>query len=133
VERAGGNALAESARVRQPLPVGAAVVTDGGDLGVELLIHAVITSDDEQVSAASVRRALTSALQRAVDFQIGELALAPFGIGAGNLEIEDSAELMVDVIALHQRRATYPRVIVVIVENDVEASAWRAALARVAH
>jgi O-acetyl-ADP-ribose deacetylase (regulator of RNase III) len=133
VERAGGDALAERARVRQPLPVGAAVVTGAGDLGVPLLIHAVISSDDEQISAASVRRALTSALQRAVDFEIGELALAPFGIGAGNLGVDDSAELMVDVIALHQRRAAYPRAIVVIVENDVEASAWRAALARVAH
>jgi O-acetyl-ADP-ribose deacetylase len=130
VERAGGEALAERVRLQRPLPVGAAVVTGAGDLGVELLIHAVIVSDEERVTADTLRRALTSALQRAVDFQIGELAVAPFGIGAGNLAVEDSAELMAEVMARHIRRAAYPRGIVVIVENETEAAAWRAALAR---
>ena len=130
MERAGGEALAHRARMQQPLPVGAAVVTAAGDLGVELLIHAVVTSDEERVSPTSVRRALTSALQRAVDFEIGELAVAPFGIGAGNIAIEDSAELMTEVMTRHLQRSPYPRGIVVIVENEAEASAWRVALAR---
>jgi O-acetyl-ADP-ribose deacetylase len=129
LERAGGAALAERVRVQRPLPVGAAVVTGAGDLGVELLIHAVIASDEERISADTVGRALTSALQRAVDFQIGELALAPFGIGAGNLEVDDSAALMAAVIARHLQRSSFPRGIVVIVENETEATAWRAALA----
>lgn len=46
VERAGGDALAERVRLQRPLPVGAAVVTGAGDLGVELLIHAVIARSD---------------------------------------------------------------------------------------
>jgi O-acetyl-ADP-ribose deacetylase (regulator of RNase III) len=132
VELAGGATLVERTRLQHPLPVGAAVVTAAGDLGVQLLIHAVISSHEEGVSRESVRRALTSALQRAVDFQIHEVAVAPFGIGAGNLAIEDSAELMANVIAQHQQKSPYPREVVVIVENEIEATAWRAALVRVA-
>ncbi|HVB30917.1 MAG TPA: macro domain-containing protein [Gemmatimonadaceae bacterium] len=129
VEQAGGDALAKRAPLVQPLPVGAAVVTTAGDLGVELLIHAVVGSHEERITRDTVRRALVSAMQRAVDFQIGELAVAPFGIGAGNLDVEDSADVMVGVLQQHVARAPYPRSIVVIVENPVEEAAWRAALA----
>jgi O-acetyl-ADP-ribose deacetylase (regulator of RNase III) len=128
LERAAGAALAARPRPAEPLPVGAAVVTAAGDLDVELLIHAVIVSSEERASRDTVRRALASALQRAADFGIGELALAPFGIGAGNLDVEESAAVMVDVIRQHQRRAAHPQRVVVIVENEVEESAWRSAL-----
>ncbi|HUX34370.1 MAG TPA: macro domain-containing protein [Gemmatimonadaceae bacterium] len=130
LERAAGAALTERAPLHEPLPVGAAVVTRAGGLAVELLIHAVIVSPEERATRDSVRRALVSALQRAVDFQIGELAVAPFGIGAGNLDVEDSATVMVEVMRQHLARAAHPRAIVVIVENDVEEAAWRAAIAR---
>ena len=131
MEGAGGEALALATRIQQPLPLGAAVVTAAGDLPVQWLVHAVIQSEEERVTRDSVRRALTSALQRAVDFQLADLAIAPFGIGAGNLAIEDSAELMADVLAQHRYRAEYPRTVLIIVEHETEESAWRAALPRV--
>jgi O-acetyl-ADP-ribose deacetylase (regulator of RNase III) len=118
------------APLHDPLPVGAAVVTGAGDLHVEFLIHAVIVSAEERASRESVRRALVSALQRAADFQIGELAIVPFGIGAGNLDIEESAAVMTTVMRRHLARAAHPHAIVVIVENEAEDAAWQAALAR---
>jgi len=130
LERAAGPALAKHTPLNEPLPVGAAVVTGAGELGVELLIHAVIVSDEERASRDSVRRALVSALQRASDFQITELAVAPFGIGAGNLDVEESASVMAHVMQQHLAHAAHPRSIVVIVENDVEAAAWQTALVR---
>lgn len=120
LERAAGPALAEKARLSQPLPVGAAVVTNAGELPVELLIHGVVSSDDEAVTRATVRLALMSALQRAVAFQIREIALAPFGLGAGNLDIEDSADVMVDVLNEHMRRSQYPSSVLIVVETPHE-------------
>jgi len=130
LELAAGTALARQAPLREPLPVGAAVVTGAGDLHVELLIHAVIVSPEERASRDSVRRALASALQRAADFRIDELAVVPFGIGAGNLDLEESAVVMAEVMRQHLARAAHPRSIIVIVENDAEEAAWRAAIAR---
>ena len=69
-----------------------------GDLCVELLINAVVSSDTEPISRAGVRRALTSALQRACDWQIEHLVCTPFGLGAGNLDLEESAEIMVEIL-----------------------------------
>lgn len=128
LEHAAGAAFADKVRLAQPLPVGAAVVTNAGDLPVELLIHGVVSSDDEPVTRATVRLALMSALQRAVAFQIRELAIAPFGLGAGNLDIEDSADIMVDVLTEHMRRAPYPASVLIIAETGLEEQVVRSRL-----
>lgn len=128
LESAAGAAFAQQVRVSQPMPVGAAVVTNAGDLRVELLIHGVVSSDDEPVTRATVRLALMSALQRAVAFQIRELAIAPFGLGAGNLDIEDSADVMVDVLQEHLRRAQYPSSVTIVVETPLEEQVLRGRL-----
>ncbi len=131
VEAAGGSRLAAQLRVQEPLPVGSAVVTGAGDLAVELLVSAVIMSDTEPVSPASVRRAFTSALQRAVDWQIGHLLCPPFGLGAGNLGLEESAELMVEAIVRHRARVAFPERVTVIVETPLEQEIFEARLMRV--
>lgn len=128
LEIAAGESFAQTVRVAEPMQVGSAVVTGAGGLRVELLIHGVVSSDDEPATRATVRRALLSALQRAASFQIRELALAPFGLGAGNLDIEDSAEIMREVIAEHLKRSAFPERVVVIAENALEEQVLRAAL-----
>jgi hypothetical protein len=82
-----------------------------------------VSSDDEPVSVQTVRRALTSALQRTVDWQIAAVAIAPFGLGAGNLPIEESAAVLAEVLAEHVGSgARFPGVITVVAETDEEAS-----------
>jgi len=125
LERAAGDAFSSIVRVSEPMPVGAAVVTQAGDLPVDLLIHGVVSSDEEPVTRGTVRQALLSAMQRAVAFQIQELAVAPFGLGAGNLDIEDSAEVMIDVLRDHMRRSQYPVRVVIIAETEMEAQVLR--------
>jgi O-acetyl-ADP-ribose deacetylase (regulator of RNase III) len=125
LERAAGAEFTDSVRPREPMPVGSAVVTNAGALPVELLIHGVVSSHEEPVSRDTVRLALMSALQRAVAFQIRELAIAPFGLGAGNLDIEDSADVMVDVLETHMSRAAYPAKVVLIAETALEEEALK--------
>jgi O-acetyl-ADP-ribose deacetylase (regulator of RNase III) len=125
LEQAAGATFVDSVRVAEPMPVGSAVVTNAGALSTQLLIHGVVASDDEPVSRASVRLALLSALQRAVAFQIRELAIAPFGLGAGNLDIEDSADVMVSVLTEHMKRAAYPESVVIVAETSLEAQVLR--------
>jgi O-acetyl-ADP-ribose deacetylase (regulator of RNase III) len=123
LEAAAGDGLQEQLRKQDVLPVGSAVVSAAGALRVELMVHAVVSSDDEPVSVQSVRRALMSALQRAVDWQIGAVAIPPFGLGAGNLAIEESAAVLAEVLAEHVGRGSrFPGTITVIAENEEEAS-----------
>lgn len=125
LEKSAGAAFMERVKLAQPLPVGAAVVTNAGDLQVELLIHGVVSSDEEPVTRTTVRLALMSALQRAVAFQIRELAVAPFGLGAGNLDIEEAADVMMEVLTEHMRRSPYPSSIVIIAETGLEEQVLR--------
>jgi O-acetyl-ADP-ribose deacetylase (regulator of RNase III) len=77
-----------------------------------------------------VRRALASALQRAGDFGVDHLALPPFGLGAGNLAIEESADVMLGVIRDHLASGRAPRRVTVVVERDEEADAFTVHLSK---
>lgn len=120
LESAAGEALQRQIQPQEELPVGAAVVTGAGALGVELLVHGVVSSREEPVSRDTVRRALASALHRVEAWQIRTVGIAPFGLGAGNLDIEDSADIMADVLAAHLRRARYPETVTFIAETEDE-------------
>ncbi len=128
LEAAGGDALQRQMRLAEPLPVGAAVVTGAGDLAVQLLIHGVVSSREEPVSRATVRSALVSTLHRVDAFQIQELAIAPFGLGAGNLDIEDSADVMIEVLRDHMRRSRFPRSVIIVAETALEEQVLRTRL-----
>lgn len=131
LEVAGGETLARHLRVNEPLAVGSAVVTPAGELGVELLIHGVVSSDTEPVSRTSVRQAVSSALQRAADWGIEHLALTPFGLGAGNLDVEESAEIIADVVRRHRQTMKRPAMITVVVETTFEHDVFERLLAGV--
>ena len=129
LEDAAGEGLTRQLRVNEPLDVGAAVVTAAGRLESQLMIHAVVMTEDESVSKPGVQRALTSALQRARDWKIERLALAPFGLGAGNLDVDDAAQAMLLALSEHAKGAAYPREVTIVVENAFEEAAFQAARA----
>ena len=91
------------------------------------MIHAVVISDEESVTTAGVRRATTSVLQRAADWQVRHLAIIPFGLGAGNLDVEDSAAAMLQVLERHVAR--FPTRITIVAESELEAEAFSRRLA----
>ena len=130
LEQVGGPTFFNQLRVTQELVVGAAVVTGGGELSAELVIHAIIRTRDESVSRSGVRRALTSTLQRAVDWRIPRIATPPLGTGPGNLDIEDAAKLMVEVLSSHMASAGYPTEVSIVVESDAHAQVFNDLLRR---
>jgi O-acetyl-ADP-ribose deacetylase (regulator of RNase III) len=130
LELAGGAALLDQLKVSEPLPVGSAVVTAAGALPVELLVHAIVTSPTERVTRDGVRRAFRSALERARDWQLADVAIPPLGLGAGNLELEVSAEVMAHELVRHMRMATFPKNVTLVAETADEASALEHAMTR---
>ena len=106
--------------------MGSAVVTGAGDLPVELMIHGVIQGETEAVTLDGVRRALRSVLQRAVDWQLESIAIAPFGLGAGNLDIEDSARALAEALVAHaERHPAFPAAVTIVTETADEADIFR--------
>jgi O-acetyl-ADP-ribose deacetylase (regulator of RNase III) len=77
-----------------------------------------------------VRRTLRSALERANAWQIGRIAIPPLGLGAGNLDLEASAELMAEEITRHTRESTFPIQVTIVAETRDEASLLELFMAR---
>ena len=130
LELAGGPKLLDQLAVAEPLAVGSAVVTSAGDLPVGLLVHAIVSSPTEPVRRDGVRRAFRSALERALTWQMARVAVPPLGLGAGNLDIDESAHLMADELARHLTAATFPKRVTLVAETPDEAVALEAAIAR---
>ncbi len=118
LERIGGPRFQQQLETRAPLVVGAATVTAGGDLPSEFVIHAIIRSASEQVSRSGVRRAMVSTLQQAAAWQFRAVAVPPLGTGPGNLALEDSAEIICDVLHSHLPTEGFPSEVTIVVETD---------------
>lgn len=102
------------------VPVGGAVLTPGGGLVASFVIHAVVMSTDEPQSRATVERALGNGLARARDWGVTSLSLPAFGLGAGNMDPEESARAFLDVLRGHIDTGDPPQELRVVATNEFE-------------
>jgi len=131
LEIVGGEEFQNRIRLSRELAVGAAVVTAaGGDLPAEFVIHAVIRSETEPVTRGNVARAWLSTLHQAQEWEFAHLSAPPLGTGAGNLPLEDAAEIMATVLHAHRGGAAFPADVSFIVERPEDQQVFEAALQR---
>jgi serine/threonine-protein kinase len=135
LELALGADLADQVRATGELPVGAALVTPAGALEFELAVHVAVRSLTEAVTAAGVVRGLRAGLLRLQEWGVRSVALPPLGTGAGNLEIEESADLSIPVLLDHMASHEFPEEVLIVVESEYEQDVFERRLhqARAAH
>ena len=121
---AAGGDLEERIERMGDLPVGGAVITPGGALPAAFMVHVVVQSEEEPVTASGVRRALLNGLRHASRLGVETLALPPLGTGAGNLDAEAAADAMVPVLREHLGYSEYPKEVIVMVTTDYELAAF---------
>jgi O-acetyl-ADP-ribose deacetylase (regulator of RNase III) len=124
LELAAGPEVEEKCRALGELPVGSAVVTPGGQLAAELIVHVVVRSATEPVTVRGVEQGLINALRRAAEWGLETIALPPLGTGAGNLDPEEAASVMVPVLLDHARSGARPLHIEIVVESDYDLDAF---------
>jgi O-acetyl-ADP-ribose deacetylase (regulator of RNase III) len=129
LETAAGPTIDEQCRRLGELPVGSAAITAAGNLQAQFLVHAVVRSYEEQVSESTVRRALQNALRRVDEWGLDSIAIAPFGTGAGNLDADEAARVMIEVLYDHMSTAKYPERAEIIVDSPYELEAFERCLA----
>lgn len=120
LELALGAELAAQCRATDDLPVGAALVTPAGDLPFELVVHVAVRSVTEPVSAAGVVRGLRAGLGRLQEWGVRSVAMPPLGTGAGNLDIEETAELTIPVLLDHGDANEFPEDVLIVVDSEYE-------------
>ena len=102
------------------LPVGGAVMTPGGQLDSDFLIHVVVMSADEPQTTLTVQRALRNGLGRAADWGVESLALPPLGLGVGLTEPDAEAEALVEVLWSHLDEGRAPLDLVIVASTSFE-------------
>lgn len=115
LDRQAGERFAALRRVSAPLTAGAAVVTGGGDLAAPFVLHAVVRDRATATGREVVRRALVSAWQRAGDWGLSRIAAPLVGAGAGQLSLEDAAELLAETFP---RTGGCPSELRIVVERE---------------
>lgn len=129
VELAAGVALAEQCERLGELPVGSAVITGAGALPARFMVHAVVRSAEEPVTRGGVQRALRNGLRRLDEWGIRSVALVPLGTGAGNLDAEEAAGLMIPILRAHLAESPSTVSVEIVVESDWERAVFERELA----
>jgi len=109
-------------------PLGGAVITPGGGGRSLFLIHVVLSSSEEPITVNGVRRALLNGLRRAIHFGVSGLALPPLGMGAGNLDADESAQAMVEALVECEHEGGLPDSLRIVVPSDYERVAFESRL-----
>lgn len=130
LEAAAGEAVREHMRRGGDLPVGSAMITPAGDLSARFLVSIVVRSQDEPVTEAAVERGLVNGLRRLREWAIDMAATVPLGTGAGNLDAESSARVMIDTLRQEMVDGEPPHDVIIVVESEYEQQAFERALAR---
>ena len=84
-------------RRRGPIEVGEAAITGGGNLGVKYVIHAAAMGDHPPTSE-SIRSAVRSALELAVEQEIGSVAFPVLGTGVAGFPFDEAARILVEEV-----------------------------------
>lgn len=122
---AAGSELEERMSRAGFLPVGGAVLTPAGALAADYLIHVVVMSADEPQSSLSIQRALRNGLRRATDWGLESLAVPALGLGAGSIDSETPARVVVDVLGNHLNEGVPPVDLTIAVSSDFELELFR--------
>ncbi|HUF11930.1 MAG TPA: macro domain-containing protein [Longimicrobiales bacterium] len=130
LDAAAGEAVREQLERGGELPVGSATITPAGDLPASFLISIVVRSQDEPVTEAAVERGLVNGLRRLREWAIDLAATVPLGTGAGNLDAEASARVMIATLRQELSPDSPPRDVIVVVESEYERDVFERALDR---
>ncbi|MGW8264879.1 MAG: macro domain-containing protein [Longimicrobiales bacterium] len=98
---AGGGTIQDEcdALVRRegPLEVGQSAITSGGRLAVKYVIHAAAMGD-QPPTPESIRNAVRSSLELAVEHAVTSLAFPVLGTGVGGFPFDEAARILVEEV-----------------------------------
>jgi O-acetyl-ADP-ribose deacetylase len=129
LELAAGPEVDVHCRALGELPVGSAIITPAGALPAQFMVHVIVRSLDEPVTAAGVRRGFRNGLRRLAEWGIARVAMPPFGTGAGNLDADEAAAIMIPALLEQMRADGMPAEADIHVDTAYERDAFERQLA----
>lgn len=104
----GGDMIEKEARAQAPIRTGGAVLTSGGSLFADYVVHVATMEMGEGASPKTVRMCTMGALALAKDNRIDSITFPALGTGVGGLILEECAKVMLPVISRWMRQNELP-------------------------
>jgi O-acetyl-ADP-ribose deacetylase len=101
IKAKGGAQIEREAMAQGPVDPGGSVITSGGQLPAQYVIHAAVMGQDLRTDARLVRAATASALQLASDHGMTSIAFPALGTGVGGFPVEECARVMLGALKDH--------------------------------
>jgi len=94
IKRRGGEIIEEEAVAQGPVAVGESVLTTGGQLTAQYVIHAAVMGQDLHTDADKILAATSGALKLAESKSIRSLSFPALGTGVGGFSVFHCARIM---------------------------------------
>jgi O-acetyl-ADP-ribose deacetylase (regulator of RNase III) len=117
LDRAAGDRFADQRRVQSALEVGAAVITGGGALAAEFVLHIVIQGGDRAASRETICKALTSAWHRAEGWQLTTVGAALSGLGGPILTPQEAAVALIETFRDRAGATGFPAELQIVIDE----------------
>ncbi len=99
VKKAAGADVEADAMDHVPIAVGAALVTEGGKMSVDFIIHSpLIEQAGMRVGVENIRRATRAALFAATHYRMDTLAIPGMGYGENGVPHDEAARAIIDEV-----------------------------------
>jgi len=110
------------------VPTGEAVVTQAGILNAEYIIHVNGPKFREEDEKGILERTVTSALARAEEKCVKQIAFPPIGTGMYQVPLDLCANVMVDTISGHLANESNLNEVLIVVQDPREITPFEAKL-----
>ena len=111
----GGDVIEREAMAQAPIRPGGCVMTQGGELYADYVIHVATMEVGEPATQKSVRM---GALALAKDNGVDSIALPALGAGVGGISLDECARAMLPVISRWLRENELPGMVDVLLFSD---------------
>ncbi len=114
----GGDVIEREAMAQAPIKPGGSVMTQGGELYADYVIHVATMEVGEPATERSVRMGTMGALALAKDNGVDSIAFPALGAGIGGISPDDCAHAMLPVISRWLRENELPGMVDVLLFSD---------------
>jgi len=120
IKRKGGSIIEEEATKRAPIEIGEAVITSGGRLKQQYVIHSpTMKYPAERTNERNVRLSVRAALREGKKHGIKSIAFPGMGTGVGGLKYDIASTAMIEEIKKFlEEEDHYDKIVIVAYEDE---------------
>ena len=121
----GGQEIEDEAMAKGPVLVGDAIITDGGSLPFQYVIHAPTMEDPKiAIPKENVGSAMRAALKKALELGVRTISIPGLGTGIGRVPLDEAAAEMIEAISGFKAEGIVLPDIVLVAKDKRLYEAW---------